>query len=374
MTGGNVRDYARDSLFREIVAFANAQGGTLVLGIDETKEKPPCAFKITPLPRIHDLASRMENAARACIEPVIPGLYIRGIETEPAGEGVLIFRVAPSPFGPHRVTTDGHAFIRRGASKVQMTMREIQDLTLDIARGADRVDALFAERAARFTDWLRHFSGERAGCRITGLPLGAFPGLPRFSTNLESKLAIKSRYRAAEGGNEFELPGPHFHDTRPIVRGMRRFAHNDEIRVDVLESGLIDFWNRREPVPTQSYPREDIHYNVTWLLGYYLSVIHLIDGVRSLAGVPDWEFAIEFALDGLIDLPGTGVGAVMLPAIKIARPLHTSTIQLPVKFPPIPYRNRSDRDAIINLFADDLGDAAGDRRDPRAVPPLRILD
>ena len=225
VNGGEFTKYARDRLFRELVAFANAQGGTLVLGIEQTTDEPPRASKIMPISRIHELASRMENAARACIEPVIPGLHIRGIETEPDEVGVLIFRVAPSPFGPHWVTSDGHAFIRRGASSVQMTMREIQDLTIDLARGADRLDALFGERAAAFNVWFPHLGGgERAGCRITALPLGAFPGLPHFSTNnLEPKLPIKSRYRAAEGGDEFELPGPIFHDTRPIVRGMRRF-------------------------------------------------------------------------------------------------------------------------------------------------------
>jgi predicted HTH transcriptional regulator len=38
LTGGDFKAYARDHLFREIVAFANAQGGTLILGIEETKD------------------------------------------------------------------------------------------------------------------------------------------------------------------------------------------------------------------------------------------------------------------------------------------------------------------------------------------------
>jgi predicted HTH transcriptional regulator len=61
---GELAPSARDSLLREIVAFANAQGGTLVLGIGQVKGEPPCADDIYPLPRVHDLKSRMENAAR----------------------------------------------------------------------------------------------------------------------------------------------------------------------------------------------------------------------------------------------------------------------------------------------------------------------
>jgi len=80
MTGGNFTAYARDRLFREIIGFANAQGGTLVLGIDQTKGEPPRADKIIALPRIHGLAARMEEAARACIDPVLPGLQVRGLK------------------------------------------------------------------------------------------------------------------------------------------------------------------------------------------------------------------------------------------------------------------------------------------------------
>jgi predicted HTH transcriptional regulator len=128
--GGEFTAYARDRLFREIVAFANSRGGTLVLGIDEIGGNPPRAGTIMRLSRVNDLAARLEDAARACIEPPLGGLQIRPIVMdEAAGAGVVLFRTVASPHGPHRVASDGHAFIRRGASSVKMTMREIQDLT-----------------------------------------------------------------------------------------------------------------------------------------------------------------------------------------------------------------------------------------------------
>ena len=121
-TDGDFTAYARDHLLREVIAFANAQGGTVIVGIDETPDDPPRAAAICPIPRIHDLATRMQNAAQACIDPVLPGLQIQGIEVGgAAGEGVLLFRSGSSPAGPHRVVKDGHAHIRRGASSVKMT-------------------------------------------------------------------------------------------------------------------------------------------------------------------------------------------------------------------------------------------------------------
>ena len=119
----------------------------------------------------------MQNAARACIDPVLPGLQIRGIEVGgAAGEGVLLFRTGPSPAGPHRVANDGHAYIRRGASSVKMTMREIQDLTIDLLRGADRLESVFRQRQAAFKESLEFVNTEHGACRITAVPMGAFPG------------------------------------------------------------------------------------------------------------------------------------------------------------------------------------------------------
>jgi len=82
------------------------------------------------------------------------GLQVRGIVTdETSCCGVVLFRTVASPQDPHRVAGDGHAFIRRGASSGKMTMREIQDLTLDLSRGSDRLDALFEQRAVGFDGW-----------------------------------------------------------------------------------------------------------------------------------------------------------------------------------------------------------------------------
>ena len=48
MRGKNkVGDHARNSILKEAVAFANAYGGTLVLGIREPNTSPSAATKIT---------------------------------------------------------------------------------------------------------------------------------------------------------------------------------------------------------------------------------------------------------------------------------------------------------------------------------------
>jgi hypothetical protein len=367
-TGGDFTAYARDHLLREVIAFANAQGGTVIVGIDETPDDPPRAAAICPIPRIHDLATRMQNAARACIDPVLPGLRIRGIEVGgAAGEGVLLFRTGPSPAGPHRVANDGHAYIRRGASSVKMTMREIQDLTIDLLRGADRLESVFRQREAAFKESLEFVNTEHGTCRITALPLGAFPDISRLSGN-PNDFPIRTRFRV-NFGVDLDLAGPSMDRFRQIVRGFRWSKDDNSVRYEVYETGLTDLWYRHPPVD-----RLRVHFFIGWLLGAYLSVLDAVDTARTRANVPEWEFAVEFVLDGITGAPRHGGGKVPLGALAIGtfnEPRELGRIEeLPVRFPRIPYRCRADREKVLNLIWADLVDAMGG---PRTNGTIKLL-
>jgi hypothetical protein len=58
---GTVGDYARNTLTTEIVACANTYGGTMVLGIAETSDKPNRARSVSPLPQCCELATRLRH-------------------------------------------------------------------------------------------------------------------------------------------------------------------------------------------------------------------------------------------------------------------------------------------------------------------------
>lgn len=374
LEGGDFTAYARDRLLREIVAFANAQGGTLVLGIDETDEEPARAANIHPLPRVHDLAKRLEDAARACIDPVLPGLQVRGIETAGCEEGVVVFRAIESPVAPHRVRNEGHAYIRRGASSVPMTMREIQDLTLDRARGEDRLNQIFRDRATLFSEWWQTTgSGPNSVYRITALPVGGFPGIPRLSGE-PNEFPIGNRFPFSYGQTRDCLIGPRFNSFRQILRGQRNYIRDDPStygRIDVLESGIVDLWHWM--APRESAPRESTNLSIGWLLGSYLAVLDAIDRARSMAGVPEWEFVIEFFLDGTTGTPGAGGGKIRLGELTMKAffdPFSPRKIdELPVKFPRISYRSQGDREAVLHLVLQDIIDASGG---PRGEVPFKL--
>ena len=338
--------------------------------MDETPDDPPRAAAICPIPCIYDLATRMQNAARACIDPVLPGLRIRGIEVGgAAGEGVLLFRTVSSPAGPHRVANEGHAYIRRGASSVKMTMREIQDLTIDLLRGADRLESVFRQREAAFKQWLQFANTEHGACRITAVPFAAFPGIPRLSG--PNDFPIRTRF-AVNFGNDLDFNGPSWDRFRQIVRGFRWSKDDNTIRYEVYENGLIDLWYRHPPT---DQPR--VHFFIGWLLGAYLSVLEAIDTVRTMANVPEWEFAVEFILDGITVASRHGGGGAKVPLGALAIALLPQVLgnierieELPARFPRIPYRSRADRETVLNLVWDDLVDAMGG---PRANRVIKLL-
>lgn len=130
-----IGDVARDKIVNEVIAFANSHGGTLVLGITETDDKPARAEKIVPIQRCADLAERLSRALADIVEPPLapfPSIVPVLIEGD---AGVVVFQVAASRNAPHRHRGSLESYVRRGEQAVRMTMREIQDLTLQVERG-----------------------------------------------------------------------------------------------------------------------------------------------------------------------------------------------------------------------------------------------
>ena len=170
-----IGDYAKKKVLEETVAFANAYGGALLLGIKESGARPPVATAIEPIPRCHDLAESLKLVLRDCVEPQLPQIDIFGIE-KTDGAGVVILRVGRSRQAPHRITTTLVCPVRRSDRCEKMTMREIQDMTLNVSRGLERLDKDLRWSADRFVGVLEHLSSFASfrswhGLRITAVPV-----------------------------------------------------------------------------------------------------------------------------------------------------------------------------------------------------------
>ena len=168
-----IGDRAKDALLKEAVGFANAYGGAVLLGIRESEAKPPVAAKIVPIQRCADLAERLKLVFRDRVEPQLPRIDIFAVPTE--GEnGVVIIRVGRSRLAPHRVTRTLVCPIRRADRCEEMSMREIQDMTLNVSRGLERLERQLSEHSERFRQEFKRLQnpGNAWGIRLTAAPVG----------------------------------------------------------------------------------------------------------------------------------------------------------------------------------------------------------
>jgi predicted HTH transcriptional regulator len=136
---GNV---ARDDLTREIVAFANAYGGILIVGVKETDDNPKRAKSIAEpqIPNVVDCAEQLDRSLRSIIEPPLPMIEVRGIVSE-ADRGVLVIRVSASSSAPHGFGRPSAAYVRRGSNAEPLMMRDLQSIFVERRTRLERMNA-----------------------------------------------------------------------------------------------------------------------------------------------------------------------------------------------------------------------------------------
>lgn len=143
-------DHTRDELAAEVVAFANAYGGRLIIGIAETQDRPRKATGTAPLPRCGKFAEQFEQALRSLVDPPIGGLQIKAI-VDPTSEdaGAVVIAVPASDLAPHGIGRPPAAYVRRGTSCEQMTMRDLQSVFWDARTKQQRIDAIRSKSIER---------------------------------------------------------------------------------------------------------------------------------------------------------------------------------------------------------------------------------
>lgn len=368
-----VSAWARDKILAELIAFANAQGGYLILGISETREKPPRAETLVPLPRIGELARRLEDQARACIEPPIPRLEFHPVEST-AGAGSLVIYCAASNSAPHRNSVNNEAFVRRGTSSVRMTMLEIQEMAVDVSRGLDRLPQFFGKRQQAFYKWVG--SEETAAFRVTGIPMRKFPDPGRLFGRL-NKDVLSKKYRAQFGGKASDIRlVVEISDSRPVLRGVRFSSdrrNGAALTAHLFQDGIVDIWFTNPYLDSRRRSELDEMYLYhQWVLGGVAVTLELIDQLRSIAVVPIAEYALEVEIGSFNSSDGDPY--LTRHSLQYRGPFldnFGSDIHLvedvPIIVSDIPVESRSSFDEVITRVDTEIFDALGARTNPRTV-------
>jgi len=292
--GDRLGDHARDVVLAEAIGFANTHGGVILLGVEESDSHPKRAKSLKPVPRVHDLADRLRLMARDLIEPQLPMIEAVGVETSGNAAGVVVLRVGESRLAPHRLTSTKECYVRRADRTERMTMREIQDLVLMRSASATRLDDEFRRRRQLFREWQTDES--KATLRITGIPTA-----PQQIADVYSNEALRPTFGSfvasptrASGESRYSLPISGW-GTRPILAGARTSTQGElQLVVDVLRSGLVEY-AFLVPGEKPGSPKPTIVYGEWLACVIWYALLH-IDRVRSVAGVPGQEYAIEVEL------------------------------------------------------------------------------
>lgn len=307
LTGGDgIGDRARNEILEEVVAFANAFGGALVLGVADDRAKPPVAANIAPLPRCADLAARFRQIFGACVDPQLPALEIVPVPTGDDG-GVVVFRTGRSRRGPHRVQPTRKCPVRRADRCEELDMREIQDMTLNLARGTERLERLLQERSRRFEEEFKRLGTpeDAFGYRLAAAPVG---DEVRFDSlwsdgNLISELrppAVKVRRAINSRVQELDTIPDLGMGWRPMLRvarteesrsfneGIDWFAYAEVHANGLLEYGFVRsrcfkvYGNEREVWLDTDIPVSTLGRLLAWT-----------NSVRQTAHAPGTEYVID---------------------------------------------------------------------------------
>ena len=355
-----IGDYAKNALLKEAVGFANAYGGAVLLGIRQSKANPPVTARIVPMQRCADLTERLKQVFRDRVEPQLPRIDIFAVPTE-RKSGVVIIRVGRSRLAPHRVTGTLVCPIRRSDRCEEMSMREIQDMTLNVARGLERLEKRLSERADRFRQEFERLETphDAWGIRLTAAPIGdeiridrvfRHPGLAEEFNELWRKVSQSSNGHELKGlgYNGFTLPWswkprlratraePSFDLSNNLPRNSYRELHCDGLIelgcVSVCSSSLDGERTFSCPLPPD-LPVDMFANLAVWA-----------DHVRRRALAPTAEYALEVEI-----IAKGGSVVVSNPGSYVL--VHYDALELqsgPILFPRY---SLGDPDEILNLLA-----------------------
>jgi len=139
-------DEAKREFAADISAMANAQGGYILIGVEEQNG---IASKIVGVETQDPdaLVRAVSDSIRTSIEPPIIGARVRWLETE-AGRGVLIILVDRSWNAPHRVTVarDNRFFLRDENGKHPMAVNELRRAFLFASEIEERIRRFRTDR------------------------------------------------------------------------------------------------------------------------------------------------------------------------------------------------------------------------------------
>lgn len=192
----DVKEFLKDAS-----SFANAVGGHLVIGMDESGG---IASTIIPITGINpdDEVLRLESLMRDGLEPRVSGIRTKAVPS--AGGGfTIVIRIPRSWNPPHRVTArnTNRFYARNSAGAHEVSVEELRILFTVASTAHDRIRAFRRERIAKISagDTPIRLATERGKLLLHIVPLSAFSGRAQIDLERANQLQERLRPIAAMG-------------------------------------------------------------------------------------------------------------------------------------------------------------------------------
>ncbi|MDR8391908.1 ATP-binding protein [Aliifodinibius sp. S!AR15-10] len=352
----NISDKSKNRLVKEIVAFANSDGGILLVGIGETEDKPHRPEGIYPIEEVAELAERIRRSMHNTIEPRIPNLKVVGIPTD-GKSGVLIAKVEKSYQAPHRADYNKECYIRRNADSTSMTMREIKDLTLRSVDTYENLQKRLKKRSKKFKDDFEARNipfkynldeDRRIGMRISLLPIVdqvLFPNIYKKANRKDS--VTRLRLLLGEDNKTIDTPFDVNND-RPILRGV--IFYGDYLNIRIMENGLLEY----TLITSDKFYRDDssLAFHGDWIIGYIYRALSLLEKIKKSYELFDNEYVVDVELLSNVDKFFTQ------PVGWSNRKVEALVNESNLRFPQYTYKG-NDIEDLLNLVNDDLFNICG---------------
>jgi len=234
--GSKSEDAAHRDFIQDVTGFANAEGGTLFIGI---REPAKASASTDPLIGIQDgdsVAVKLERICAASIDPRIPGLLVRSVGLS-NGRQVVVAHVPPSVSRPHMVVFQKtRSFYKRHSESTQpMTAHEIRESVLASATAGQQARAYMRDREQDHADY--HLQG-RPSFLIQVMPL-IQPDVFWDTQDVNLHHIVQGRGRNQHGTQELSTN----FSPRLTIEGFQAFDNREapSWMIEVHRNGYMDF-------------------------------------------------------------------------------------------------------------------------------------
>ncbi|GJL77653.1 MAG: hypothetical protein NPINA01_06420 [Nitrospinaceae bacterium] len=136
---GDSKDAKSKEFLKDVTGFANANGGTILIGVLEPKAGLSVDEQVVGLENGADIQKQLEHLFRDCIEPKVSGVIVKPIPLT-SNKSVVVIQIPPSLGKPHMVKFKKHRtfYIRHSEGTMPMDTHQIRETVLKTASAEDK--------------------------------------------------------------------------------------------------------------------------------------------------------------------------------------------------------------------------------------------